>query len=275
MSWKRSLTIPIALSAALVAWMAGTAPAAAADTQAHVRFVYVAADGPSNGGDLYVDGRRVVSGARYKEYTNYFAVTTAQHTFQLRWNGTTQGVADITQALAAGSYSTVFLGTKASDMHAVLFSDNISTPPAGKALARFVHMAYQVPGVNVTLDDNTVLFSNIGFLEGSQYISVAPGTYHLNLRQASNPDQNLFNTNATVSAAGAVYTMVGIGGIAPNVVALLALGDAASAGVAPIGGATTGAGGLAFGQDLRIGLIAFALVGTACLLLLARRSQPA
>ena len=275
MSWKRSLTIPLALSAALVAWMAGTAPAAA-DTQAHVRFVYVAADGPSGGGDLLVDGRRVVTKAQYKQYTNYFSVTAAQHTFQLRWAGTTPLVAEVTQSLAAGSYSSIFLGTTASDMHAVLFNDDISAPPAGKALARFVHMAYQVPGVNVTLADGTALFTNIGFLQGSPYIPVAPGTYHLQLHPASNPDANpLFTTDATVASAGAVYTMVGIGGLAPLVVELLPLGDAASAGVAPIGGATTGAGGLAFGQDLRIGLIAFALVGTACLLLLARRSQPA
>jgi len=268
-SSKRSLAVPLGALALALALIGGAATASAAEGQARVRLAYLSPDMPN--ADFYVDGQRAWSNVAYKTVSTYLGVSGAQHTFQIRPAGSAAGatpLAEIQQSLDANGYYTVMAADRGGTMHAAIFSDGFPNPPAGKAVARFVHTAPEVPGVDVALKNGPVLFPNISFLQGSSYAPISAGSYDLVLNQAGT-NNVLFSTTAVVSGAGSVRTLVGAGGLG-RPVELIQVLDASSAGVAPQGGAATGEGGATFGGVLPLALIVCSLAGTALLAIVAR-----
>lgn len=270
--------IAFALASVPLLLAAGAVPTSAA-TDSSVRLVYLSPDDSVGHVDFYVDGRKALSDALYDTVSTYIGVAPGAHTFTVRKAGsaaTSTAVAEVQQTLQTGYYS-VFAGGKAGDgtcpVKAVIFSDGFPSPPAGKAVARFVHMAPEVPGVNVELLDGTVLFSNVSCFQGSDYAPFPTGSYDVQLVGANPPvkGQQLFKTTAALQTAGTVYTLVGAGGV-DEPVSLVQIRDAASAGSAPQGAAGTGGGGTAPGGFLPLALIAGSLVACSLLLLFGRRS---
>jgi hypothetical protein len=272
--------LALALAAIPLLLAAGAVPASAAPTNARVRLVYLSPDSAEGNVDLYIDGRKVLSSAQFKAQTPYQGLATGQHTFDVRKAGGPAGSTpdtSVTQSLNAGYYS-VFIGGKVGSstcpIKAVIFDDDFpSSPSSGKFAARFVHMAPEVPGVDVVLtttNPETVLFSNVSCFQASPYSTFPTGSYPVALN-ATGTSQQLFSTTATDQTPGSVVTLVGAGGV-NQVVQLVVIPDATAAGQEPTGGASTGEGGTAFGGLGPLGLIAGTLVACALLLLFARRS---
>ncbi|HKF77481.1 MAG TPA: DUF4397 domain-containing protein [Candidatus Dormibacteraeota bacterium] len=260
-----------ALSAVVATCLATAVSTSAAPSTALVRITYLSPNGPN--ADFYVDGHRVWSNIIYETTSTYAAIAMGSHDFVVRPAGSGPAgtpIAEVQQTLGAGYYS-VFAGGRAGQEQAVVFQDGFSNPGAGKFAARFVHMAPEVPQVNVELMDGTVLFSDIGFLQGSSYAAFPTGTYPVQLVD-SITGTTLFQTTADVETAGTVYTLVGTGGDGKKV-ELLKIPDASSAAVAPRGGAATGAGGTAGVGALSLALLACGLLGPAALLLGVRRRR--
>jgi len=105
----------------------------------------------------------------------------------------------------------------------VLVDDN-TAPASGQARVRFVHAGPDAPTVDVTLTDGTTLFDDVSFKEASAYISVAAGTYDLQVRDESGAVVVLTLADVTL-AAGRVYTVFAVGLLAgdPALTALLTL----------------------------------------------------
>jgi hypothetical protein len=272
--------IALALAALPLLLAAGAVPASAAPTNARVRLVYLSPDSAEGNVDLYVDGLKVLASAEFKAQTPYQGLATGQHTFDVRKAGAPASSApdtSVTQSLNAGYYS-VFIGGKVGSstcpIKAVVFSDNFpSSPTSGKFAARFVHMAPEVPGVDVVLtstNPETVLFSNVACFQASPYSTFPTGSYPVALNATGTSNQ-LFSTTATDQTPGTVVTLVGAGGV-NQPVQLVVIPDATAAGQEPRGGAGTGEGGTASGGFLPVGLIAGSMVACALLLLFARRS---
>jgi hypothetical protein len=270
----------LALAALPMLLAAGAVPAGAAASPAHVRVVYMSPDNRLGDVDFYVDGRRALTKAAYDNYSPYTSVASGQHSFAIRKTGAAASSTpevQVDQSLAAGYFS-LFVGGKVGDsrcpVKGVIFSDEVNSPGAGKVSARFVHMAPEVPGVDVVNADanpRQVIFGNVSCFEASSYATLPAGTYHVALQAAGSSNQLFGPVDATMPAAGVVWTLVGIGGV-DHPVQLAQIPDAASAGVAPVGAAATGEGGLALGGLIPLGLIAGSLVACALLLLAARRS---
>jgi hypothetical protein len=269
--------------AALPALLAISAAPAGADSMARARLVYLSPDNALGDIDFYVDGRRVLSKVSFDIGSTYLSLAPGQHTFEARKAGsaaTSAPAASVQQALDGSGYYSVFVGGKVGDdrcpVKAVIFNDTVSTPPSGQVLARFVHMAPEVPGVDVILNDTSgkVLFSNVSCFQGSAYAAFPAQTYPVALVNTGTSNQ-LFQTSADLRKAGAVYTLVGAGGVDQKV-QLAYFPDAASAGSAPVGGAATGTGTTALGRDGVLGgmagLIAASLIACALLVLLVRRA---
>jgi Domain of unknown function (DUF4397) len=272
----------LALAAIPLLLAIGAVPASAAPTNSRVRLVYLSPDNAEGKVDLYIDGRRALAQTVFDSWTPYEGVAVGQHTFDVRKAGSPASSTpdtSVSQSLDAGYYS-VFIGGKVGSstcpVKAVVFNDNFPSQPTGKFAARFVHMAPEVPGVNVvvpTTNPETTLFNNISCYQGSAYATFPTGTYTFALNQAAPPGNQLFQTPNPVDLTkpGAVYTFVGAGGV-DQPVQLVAIPDATAAGQEPAGGAGTGEGGTALGGLIPLGLIAGSMVACALLLLFARRS---
>lgn len=58
------------------------------------------------------------------------------------------------------------------------------TQIAGRARVRFAHFSPNLPVVDITLPNGNVLFRNIGYNTITDYITIAPGSYNLQVRVA-------------------------------------------------------------------------------------------
>lgn len=223
---------------------AGPPVAQAATAPALLRVAYLAPDGGP--ADVYLDQTRVLSGVTYKSVSTYLQTPAGTHAIALRTAGATPTatpLAQVSQDFASGSYSTVAVGGRFGALQIAVFADQFGQPGSGQAEARFVHMAPDVPAVDVVVPGGPVLFTAISFLHASPYATLPNGTYTLQLR-ATGTSNVLFTAPGVVATAGTIHSLTGIGGVGQPV-ELLPIVDAAAAGVSPSGGANTGGGGTA------------------------------
>jgi hypothetical protein len=255
--------------------LAASPGVASADNSGKLRMGYFSSDAPAV--DFYLDGQKAWSDIGYKTVSQYINVTAGNHTITVRPAGQPNAapVAEGQQSVDANSFFTGIAAGKINQQKVAFFQDSLSTPPAGKSLVRFVHLAPEVPGVDVKVVNGPTLFTNIGFLGGSQYATVDAGTYNLALFQANPPGGNpLFTANGVEVPPGVVATAIGSGGVGVPVELVKVL-DAASAPTAPQGGAATGGGGLALRQAAGMAPVLVGLLMTALLLGLTRRRAAA
>ena len=250
--------------------LAASPAVASADNSGQLRMGYFSSDAPAV--DFYVDGQKTWTNIGYKTVSPYMAVSAGQHTVTVRPTGQPSAapVAEAQQNVDAGSFVTGIAAGKVNQQKLAFYPDSVNTPPSGKSLARFVHLAPEVPGVDVAVQNGPTLFKNIGFLGGSQYAPVDAGTYNLVLYPAGATTGSLFTADNVQVPAGVVVTMIGAGGVGVPVELVKVL-DAASASTAPQGGAATGAGGLALRRAAGTLPALAALVLAAVLLGAARR----
>lgn len=274
---KRPLLLFSAV-AALLPVLAGAAPAAAAANPAHVRFVNLLPDYPSNV-NYSVDGARYFSNVAYKTVSAYFRITAMNHDFVVRPVGSTSVVGETQQVLTADAYYTLVVSGKQSDPRTGLYSDSPSET-AGKVVIRFCHFAPEVPGVDVAAPTGQpVFFTNIGFTQCSQYATIDPGSYNLalwNTGKESTDPHPLFEADGVAVTGGTVNTIIGTGGEGSQPVTAIPVLDAVSAVRAPNGGASTGEGGLAAAGALQVGplVVLMALILLAAVGLAARSRRP-
>lgn len=263
--------------AALLPLLAGATPAAAAANPAHVRFVNLLPDYPSNV-NFSVDGARFFSNVSYKTVSAYFRITAMNHDFVVRPVGSTSIVGEVQQVLTADSYYTLVVSGKQSDPRIGLYSDSPSET-AGKVVIRFCHFAPEVPGVDVAAPSGQpIFFTNIGFTQCSQYATIDPGSYNLalwNTGKESTDQHPLFEADGVAVTGGTVNTIIGTGGEGKEPVTAIPVLDAVSAVRAPNGGASTGEGGLAAAAGTTVGplvpLVVLLILGAVGLAVRSRR----
>lgn len=263
--------------AALLPLLAGVTPAAAAANPAHVRFVNLLPDYPSNV-NFSVDGARFFSNVSYKTVSAYFRSTAMNHDFVVRPVGSTSIVGEVQQVLTADSYYTLVVSGKQSDPRIGLYSDSPSET-AGKVVIRFCHFAPEVPGVDVAAPSGQpIFFTNIGFTQCSQYATIDPGSYNLalwNTGKESTDQHPLFEADGVAVTGGTVNTIIGTGGEGKEPVTAIPVLDAVSAVRAPNGGASTGEGGLAAAAGTTVGplapLVVLLILGAVGLAVRSRR----
>jgi len=274
---KRPLLL-FGTGAALALVAAGAAPAAAAANPAHVRFVNLLPDYPSNV-NFSVDGARFFSNVAYKTVSAYFRITAMSHDFTVRPVASTTVVGETQQVLTADAYYTLVVSGKQSDPRIGLYSDSPSET-AGKVVIRFCHFAPEVPGVDVAAPaGQPVFFTNIGFTQCSQYATIDPGTYNLalwNTGKESTDPHPLFEADGVAVTGGTVNTIIGTGGEGSQPVTAIPVLDAVSAVRAPNGGASTGKGGLSTAGAPPVGQLAplTVLLFLAAVGLAARSRRP-
>jgi Domain of unknown function (DUF4397) len=251
------------------------AAATAQDTRALVRVVHLSADAPKV--DLYVDGTRTVAAVPFKSASRYRALAAGAHTLTVRPAGsspTSTPTASVRASVRAGApYTAVLLGPMAQ-LKAVVVEDDFAAPPAGRAKLRVIDAAPQSPPLDIAVADGPVLFRDVRFGEVTPFITVAAGSFGMEVR-AAGTERVLFTQGAARMPAGMIVTLAGT--ISPaGQIETLPIVDAAGAGRLPRGGVATGAGGSAPGQRWPAAWllpVAGLLVATA--LAAARRRQVA
>lgn len=235
----------------LVAASAALAPAAAAAAEEDglLRLAHLSPDTPA--GDVYVDSvsdpdvQLTFPGVEYGMLSDYQEVPAGTYTISMLPVGSAPDAPPILSAtvdVAPGSARTIAgLGTFA-DLGLDVLEDDLTLPPADQARVRVIAAAAEAESLGVTLDDGTVVASDLPFATATDHVDVPGGPTTLTVTPDGGPTVQL----PVDLAAGSVYTLLvlddGEGGL--TVQAAL---DAAGSGTVPVGGVQTGAGGTAGG----------------------------
>ncbi len=192
-------------SLALIAALA--VPVAAAD-EAQVRVVHASPDAPNV--DVWVDGEIVLTDVPFTAVSDYLALPAGDHNVQVTATGATDPVIDADLTLEAGtSYTVAATGLLADIAPVVLVDDR--TPASGQSKLRVFHASPSAPAsVDVAVTDGPVLVEALAFPEATDYLTVDPGTYALEIRAAGETDAAL-SLEATLEA-GQNYTAIAMDG---------------------------------------------------------------
>jgi hypothetical protein len=212
--------------------------------------VHLSADAPKV--DLYVDGTRTVAAVPFKTASRYRSLPAGAHTLTVRPAGsapTSTPAASVRASVRAGApYTAVLLGPMAQ-LKAMVVKDDFAAPPAGRAKLRVIDAAPQSPPLDIAVAGGPVLFRDVRFGEVTRFVTVAAGSFGMEVRAAGTP-RVLFTQGAARMPAGMIVTLAGTISATGQIETLPIL-DAAGAGSLPRGGVATGAGGSARDQAWR------------------------
>lgn len=229
---------------------AGPALAAEGDTPpatggtAQVRVAHFSPDAP--GVDVYVDAELVLRNVTYETTSDYRAVSAGSHEVTLRVAGSDPSAKPVVEAEAAlaanRAYTIAGLGP-ADELRAVVFEDDLSSPPTGSAKVRVIHTALDTGKLDVQATGGPQLASDVAFATATSYTVLQPGRYEIAVDDGDDGTR-LFRVRDVDLGSGIVYSVVVIGG-AGQPYQILPLVDARGAEVLPAGALQTGGGGTA------------------------------
>jgi hypothetical protein len=199
--------------------------------------------------DVYLDGARTLPNLAFKAMSDYEKVPAGTHRIEIRPAGAdpaSAAQATVDAILAAGSQYTVAGAGGAPPFTTAVFNDDFTSPGPDHAMVRAIHMAPDVPPVDIALHNGPTVVQNLSFTRATAFLPVPPGMLDLELRETS--DTSVLLQSAEVRAdPGSVMTLIGVGGVGMPV-EVLALPEAAATTVQ--GGSRTGEGGLALPAEL-------------------------
>ena len=175
-----------------------------AQDEAFVRVVHASPDAPNV--DVWVDGETVLTDVPFTAVSDYLTLTAGTYNVQVTATGSTDPVIDADLTLEAGTSYTVAATGMLADITATVLIDD-RTPATGDAKLRVFHASPSAPAaVDVAVTDGPVLVEALAYPEASDYLTVDPGTYALEIRAAGEADAAL-SLEATLEA-GQNYTAI-------------------------------------------------------------------
>lgn len=172
--------------------------------EARVMAIHASPDAPAV--DLLVDGAVSGSGLAFPDNTGYLNVAPGTRNVKVNVAGTSTTVIDANLPVTAGSSYSVFASGRVASIGALVITDDLTAPAAGKAHVRFVHLSPDAPAVDVAVTGGPVLFANQAFEQYTAFTPVDAGTYNLEVRPAGSTTVVLPLPGITLQA-GKIYTV--------------------------------------------------------------------
>ncbi|NLK38357.1 MAG: DUF4397 domain-containing protein [Epulopiscium sp.] len=174
--------------------------------------------------DIYVNGRKVVSGLKYQAFTEYMKVFQGYYRIAVFKAGTTENPISVTRLnVIRNRIYTVAITGDAESVGSEVIVDGRRTLNPDLSYMRFIHLSDNAPSVDVYVDDRLVL-SDLGFNEVSRYLSLLPGEHSIVFKKANTDDVILIDPVATLKA-GKAYSVYFVGeeGMDPGLQVLIPL----------------------------------------------------
>lgn len=160
--------------------------------------------------DIYANGRKVASDLRYQDFTEYMKLFPGWYRIAVYRTGTiTNPLTVLRLQVQPNSIYTVAVTGLAEDLSTLTVEDSRRVLSPNRAYIRFVQLSPTAPAMDVYWDDRMVL-SDLQYEEISRYLTSAPGSHNLKLRDTEtgeilveHPDVNL--------KGGKAYTVYVVG----------------------------------------------------------------
>jgi hypothetical protein len=141
---------------------------------------------------------------KFTDETGYFITLPGAKDFDVMADGILDYVLKSNVTFKQNTYHSIFIVGEAGSLGTLFTEDDLTNPPAGKAKVRFVHVSPDGGSLVLGLKNGTNLFPEQQFKSASQFITMDPGVYDLQLKTATGTV--IVERNVTV-APGSIYTV--------------------------------------------------------------------
>ena len=178
------------------------------DDHSHANVLVTHASPDAPGVDLLVDNSKQNSAAlAYPNNTGYLEVASGTRNIKVNVTGTSTTVIEADLMLTKDMNYSVFAVDSVSKISAVVLTDDLTAPAAGKAHVRFIHLSPNAPAVDIAVaNSGAVVFGNKAFKEYTPFTPLDAGTYNLDVRVAGTTTVALVLPAITLEA-GKIYTV--------------------------------------------------------------------
>jgi hypothetical protein len=178
------------------------------DVHEHANVMVVHASPDAPGVDLLVDDVKKNSAAlNFPNNTGYLELEAGTRNLKVNVAGTTTTVINADVPFTKDMSYSVFAVDSVSVISAIVLTDDLTTPAAGKAHVRFVHLSPDAPAVDVAVaSTGDVVFGNKAFKEYTAFTPLDAGAYNLDVRVAGTTTVALVLPTITLEA-GKIYTV--------------------------------------------------------------------
>ena len=230
------ITAIAALIWGLFTFLAAPGSAAQATPTARVRVIHTSFDTPPV--DVYQDDAPLVTGLGFATASAPVAVPAGSRSLKLTAAGANGSLAQTELTVESGKSYTILVAGRRTDITAKVLEDDLSPLGAGKSRVRVVHTSLDTPAVDVALQGDQVLFTNLGYTDVSDYRTLDAATVAVELRPAGTTTAALAVPDLTLEA-GKVYTVYAVGlSNGPPPLSLVPVVDSTQLTSAPAGPAT-------------------------------------
>lgn len=200
--------ISILISAILVAGMMVFSSCDKDEDKLFANLLVTHASPDAPGVDLLIDNAKQNSAAlTYPNNTGYLDVETGSRNIKINVSGTSTTVINADLTFEKDKNYSVFAVDSVSKISAIALEDDLTSPAAGKAHVRFVHLSPNAPAVDVAVaSSGAVVFGDVAFKEATAFTPLDAGTYLLDVRVAGTTTVALVLPAITLQA-GKIYTV--------------------------------------------------------------------
>ncbi|MBN1480266.1 DUF4397 domain-containing protein [candidate division KSB1 bacterium] len=156
--------------------------------------------------DVYVDGHLFAKDFAYPNSTRYNSLKEGSHEVKLTVAGTNNEALVATLDVTAGVYYSVFACDAVANLSALVLEDKFGEPAIDEAMVRFAHLSPDAPAVDITLEDDTIVFQNIAFKKATPFTALKHGTYNLKVK-VSGTDTEVLEIKDVKLLPHAAYTI--------------------------------------------------------------------
>ncbi len=178
---KFSLFLVIAItSVAMISCSDDDNPTQPAPGQGMVMAVHTSPDAPEV--NILVDDAVAAAGLTFPQNTGYAAVPAGTRNVKVFVPALSANIFDENLPIAANVNYSVFAVDSVAKIDFILTVDDLTSPAAGKAHVRFMHLSPNAPAVDITDTNGNKVFADYEFSEYSDFTPLDAGTYDLQVR---------------------------------------------------------------------------------------------
>ncbi|MFC0523280.1 DUF4397 domain-containing protein [Pontibacillus salicampi] len=175
--------------------------------QSYVRVFHASPNAPNV--DVYVNGQPILQNVAYKQVSDYIPVMPGDYQIIITPAGKQEAVLTKDVSVPANAAVTLAAAGKVENLQLVAYQDDIN-PEMGKAKVRFIHLSPDAPNVDIAVAGGDVLFSNVGFTEASDYITIPQTTVDIEVRPAGS-NKAVLTLKGVKFENGQVYNVAAVG----------------------------------------------------------------
>lgn len=178
------------------------------DDHSHANVLVTHASPDAPGVDLLVDNSKQNPAAlTYPSNTGYLQIASGTRNIKVNVTGTSTTVIEADLPITKDMNYSVFAVDSVSKISAVVLTDDLTAPAAGKAHVRFIHLSPNAPAVDIAVaSSGAVVFGDIAFKENTAFTPLDAGTYNLDVRVAGTSTVALVLPAITLES-GKIYTV--------------------------------------------------------------------